>query len=245
MVSVIIPTYNSAKYLKRTIDSVLKQTYQNFQIIIIDDCSQDETKKIVENYQKKFSEIKYILLDKNSGAAVARNTGIKKAEGKYLAFLDSDDVWFEDKLEIQLKYMRENKLTFTCTNYNKIDENDIDLNKEVLYPTSMTYEKLLKNNCGNSTVIYDCQSLGKTYIEDIKKRNDYVMWLKVIKKSGKLHNVGETLSSHRIRSGSISSNKIDLVKYHWYVYRKIEDLNFMKSVYLTFYWIVKKVFTKG
>lgn len=239
LVSIIMPTYNSAKYIGDSIQSVFDQTYKNIELIIIDDCSTDNTEEIVENKNKN-DYIKYYKLEKNSGAAFSRNLGVEKAKGSFIAFIDSDDLWKENKLEKQINYMIKNKIYFSCTYYDKIDENGIFMNKIIKNDFEISYSSLLKNNCGNSTVIYNCEKLGKFFIPNIKKRNDYVMWLAVIKKSKKLVTYPEVLGSHRIRGNSLSSNKISLIKYHWMVYRDIEKLNYIKSLYLILYWSLFK-----
>jgi len=239
LVSVIIPCYNSGLFIEETIESVLKQTYVNLELIIIDDCSTDDSLDVVEKFLVTDNRIRLVRLPRNSGAAISRNEGIKLSKGRFIAFLDSDDIWKENKLEIQLKFMQENKLEFTCTNYNKIDENGADLHTEINFPSKSNYKDLLKNNCGNSTVVYDTSRIGKIYVPNIRKRNDYLMWLQVIKKVDALYCLERQLSSHRIRTGSISSNKYDLIKYHWRVYRDHENLSYTYSIYLTLYWGLK------
>lgn len=238
LVSIITPAYNSEKYIASTLESVIQQTYKNWELLIIDDCSIDSTAKIVQSYMEKDKRIRYYKLDKNSGAAIARNKAIEHAKGKYLAFLDSDDIWFPDKLRKQINYMKKYDYNFTCTSYTKIDEQGNYLNHIVEANIKSNYDGLLKKCPGNSTVIYNAGRLGKFKIPDIKKRNDYVMWLQVIKKENYLYGIEEPLSSHRVRPNSISSNKINLLSYHWKVYREIEQLSFFKSIYLIFYWTI-------
>ncbi|EZP59696.1 glycosyltransferase family A protein [Exiguobacterium sp. RIT341] len=244
LVSIIMPTYNDMEFIDKSIESVLNQTYQNIELLIVDDCSTDGTEKYIEKIISKDFRVKYFKNEKNSGAAVSRNLGVKFARGEFIAFIDSDDVWFRDKLEKQIIFMTNSNYHFTCTFYNKIDVLGNDLDNIIKYPKEVDYDYLLKNNCGNSTVIYNSKKLGKVFIEDIKKRNDYLMWLKVIKKSTKLYCLEEVLSSHRIRPGSISSNKFDLIKYHWKVYRDYEKLNYAKSIYLVYFWIKKSLLNK-
>lgn len=244
LVSIVMPTFNDMKFLNRSIKSVLKQTYENIELLIIDDCSSDGTEEFIEKLKLNDSRIKYFKNKKNSGAAISRNLGVSYAVGEYIAFIDSDDIWFEDKLSRQIEFMIKNSYKFSCTFYNKIDAEGKDLNTIITYPSEVDYEKLLKNNCGNSTVIYNSKELGKIFIEDIKKRNDYLMWLNVIKKSEKLYCLEEVLSSHRLRPGSISSKKFDLIQYHWKVYREFEKLNLMKSSYLVLYWSAKTLKNK-
>jgi glycosyltransferase involved in cell wall biosynthesis len=242
LVSIIIPAYNCEGFIGRTLESVLSQTYKNWEAIIIDDCSTDNTLDLVKSYSLKNQKIRYQKLSKNSGAAVARNAAVNLAKGKYLAFLDSDDIWFPEKLEQQIKFMQDNGYLFTCTSYNKIDSQGNDLGFIIRAKNFRNYNGVLKRNPGNSTVIYDAESLGKIIIPDIRKRNDYVMWLQVVKKAKILHGLDEVLTSHRIRTGSLSRNKVGLVYYHWKVYRKIENLSLIRSSYLIVYWIIATVF---
>ena len=244
LVSIIMPAYNAEKYISESIDSVLNQTYQNWELLVIDDCSTDNTANIINSYCNKDSRIKYVPQKLNGGAALARNKGIEIAKGKYIAFLDSDDLWRNEKLRIQIHYMISNNCSFTCTYYDKINESGSPLNKIIKYKKKGDYCELLKNCPGNSTVIYNASKLGKIYAKNIKRRNDYILWLDVIKKSNDLHCVNQVLGSHRVVTGSISSNKIKLIKYHWKIYRNIEKLNIFYSSYLVTYWILKGIIKK-
>lgn len=243
-VSVIIPAYNTERFIGITLDSVMGQTHQNWEAIVIDDCSTDHTAEVIQNYMKQDDRIKYHKLERNSGPAVARNKAVELANGKYLAFLDSDDIWFPEKLTTQIHFMKQNGYPFTCTSYIKVNENGEFLNQTIKAIRRRNYNELLKANAGNSTVIYDAAQLGKIKIPDIKKRNDYVMWLKVIKKAHWLYGLEKPLSSYRVRPDGISSNKTSLVRYHWIVYREIEKLPLIKSVYLIGYWIVTTIFKR-
>lgn len=242
LVSIIMPAYNCEDFIGITLDSVINQTYENWEVIVVDDCSTDNTAEVVQEYRRKDNRIKYHKLEKNSGAAVARNKAVDLATGKYMAFLDSDDVWFPEKLTKQISFMEKNNYGFTCTSYSKIDEQGDNLNRTIVAQTRRDYDGVLKTCPGNSTVIYNAEKLGKFKIPDIKKRNDYVMWLQVIKKDKYLHGIAEPLGSHRIRTESISSNKKSLIGYHWKVYRDIENLSLLKSSYLIVYWVMATVF---
>ena len=240
-VSIIMPAYNAGEFIEEAIQSVMNQSYTDWELIIVDDCSSDNTNAIVSEYAEKDSRIICEKNDVNSGAAVSRNRAIELATGDYMAFLDSDDVWNKDKLKKQVAFMEENDFSFTCTSYNKINRNSEDLGT-VVKALSIDYEGLLKRCPGNSTVIYNCKKLGKFTIPDIKKRNDYVMWLRVIKKAGTLNGLDEVLGSHRIGIESISSNKTKLLKYHWHIYRDFEKLSWLKCCYLCCFWVAKTVF---
>lgn len=242
LVSIIMPSYNCEDFIGFTLDSVIKQTYQNWEVIIVDDCSTDNTVEVVNSYILKDSRIKCYKLDRNSGAALARNKAIEFANGKYLAFLDSDDLWFPEKLSVQISFMKKNNYSFTCTSYTKVDEHGRYLNRTIKARKKSNYNDILKRNPGNSTVIYNASDLGKCMIPNIKKRNDYVMWLQIVKKAKNLYGIDKPLGSHRIRKGSLSRNKMSLVGYHWKVYREIEKLSIIRSSYLVFYWIIFTVF---
>ena len=243
LVSIITPTYNCGKFIARTIDSVLGQSYKNWEMIIVDDCSTDDTKEVVTEYVEKDDRIKYHVLEKNSGAAVARTTAMNLANGKYMAFLDSDDIWLPEKLEKQISFMEENGYAFTCTAYEKIDENDERLGKIRKTIKKTSYNRLLLDcPVGNSTVMYNVERMGKFEVPNIRKRNDDALWLQMLKKEKYIWGMPEILMLYRIRKNSISSNKFKLVKYHWILYRKIEKLSIIRSVFHICYWGFLKVF---
>lgn len=242
LVSIVMPSFNSEKYIQAAIDSVTSQTYNNWELLVVDDGSNDNTSKIVMDYCENDTRIKLFKFYTNKGTAKARNVGVANSSGKYVAFLDSDDIWSPKKLQKQIAFMENNSYDFTCTNYSKIDRCGKFLNKVIYARKQSDYSDILKKNPGNSTVIFNLETVGKIQIPDIRKRNDYVMWLQVIKKVKTLYGLNETLSSHRIRKGSLSKNKVSLIKYHWVVYRNIEKLSVIYSLYLLIYWIVIAIF---
>ena len=242
LVSIITPTYNCAKFIARTIDSVQAQTYQNWEMIIVDDRSKDNTKEIVDEYIKDDSRIKYYLLEVNSGAAVARTTAMKLAQGSYMAFLDSDDIWMPDKLERQIRWMEENNYAFSCTAYEQIDEDDNLIGKTIKTVKKTDYNRLLLDcPVGNSTVMYDVEKMGKFEVPNIRKRNDDALWLQMLKKEKYIWGMSNVLMKYRIRQNSISSNKLKVIKYHWILYREIEHLSVIRSAFHICYWCVIKV----
>ena len=243
LISIITPTYNCGKFIGETIESVINQTYENWEMIIVDDCSKDNTKDIVNKYAQNDDRIKYHLLEKNSGAAIARTKAMELANGNYMAFLDSDDLWVEDKLEKQLKFKKENNFNFVCTEYEQIDEQSNPLGKIIKVRDKANYNRVLLDcPVGNSTVMYNVKAMGKFEVPNIRKRNDDALWLQMLKKEEYIHGMKETLMKYRIRENSISSNKLDLVKYHWYLYREIENLSVIRSVFHIGYWGIIKVF---
>lgn len=242
LVSIITPTYNCAKFIARTLDSVQAQTYKNWEMIIVDDCSQDNTKEIVEEYIKNDPRIKYHLLEENSGAAVARTKAMKLANGVYMAFLDSDDIWTSDKLERQIKWMNDNGYVFSCTAYEHIDENDKSLNRTIKTIKKTSYNRLLLDcPVGNSTVVYNVEKMGKFEVPNIRKRNDDALWLQMLKKEKYIWGMPDVLMKYRIRKDSISSNKFKVIKYHWILYRQIEHLSVFRSVFHIVWWCVIKL----
>ncbi len=231
LVSVITPSYKSEKFIAQTIESVLAQTYKNWEMIIVDDVSSDNSNKIIEKYINKDSRIKLIKLEINSGPAIARNRAIKEAKGRYIAFLDADDLWKAEKLEKQIDFMNKSNLSFTYSSYDLIDEEDNDLGS-FKTKDKITYDELLKtNSIGCLTAIYDTERLGKIYMPNILKRQDYGLWLKILKKINKTQGIVEPLATYRILKNSVSSNKLKAAKYQWKIYREVENINIFKSLY--------------
>ena len=232
LVSIILPMYNSEKYIQETIRSVENQTYNNWELIIVDDHSSDNSVSIVEKIRINDDRIRLFCQSENLGTALARNRAIAESEGRFLAFLDSDDIWKANKLEKQLTFMHRDERPFTCTYYGKIDGSGKNLHHVVKSPKVLTYWGLLLYGVGNSTVIIDRNFFGKPSVPNIKKRNDYVLWLKIIKKSSTIYCLRQELSFHRLRQGSLSSHKVELLKYNWLVYRKYENLSLLSSLFI-------------
>ena len=240
LISIITPTYNCAQFIGETIKSVINQTYTNWEMIIVDDASNDNTEEVVKSI--KDERIKYIRLKENSGAATARNIAMENASGKFMAFLDSDDIWIKDKLEKQVKFMIDNNYNFTCTAYEKMNEKGDSLNKVFKPKKKADYNRILLDcPVGNSTVMYNVSNLGKFQVPNIRKRNDDALWLQILKKEKFIYGMPDILMKYRIRNNSISSNKLSLVKYHWYLYRKIEHLSVIRSVFHICWWGIIKI----
>ncbi len=250
LVSIIMPSYNTAKFISETIESVLAQTYPNWELIIVDDCSTDDTDAVVCPYLVD-DRIRYIKNEKNSGAAVSRNRALREAKGKWVAFLDSDDLWFPEKLEKQISFMKKNDYHFSYTNYIEIDETANPNGRSVTGPKKVTRHGMY-NYCwmGCLTVMYDAETVGVIQIADIKKNNDYAMWLKVCKKAD-CYLLDEVLAKYRKRSGSISNHGYTkLIKWHYKLYREAEQRSPLVSVVLTlrnlFWGVLKKIrYVKG
>ena len=232
LVSIIMPSYNTGKFIKETINSVIAQTYSNWELIIVDDCSTDNTDEIVKSIND--NRIIYLKNETNSGAAISRNKALREAKGRWIAFLDSDDLWKNDKLEKQIKFMKENNCYFSYTNYIEIDENGNINGKRVTGPKKITKTGMF-NYCwpGCLTVMYDANKIGLIQIEDIKKNNHYAMWLKVCKKAD-CYLLSEDLAMYRKRSGSISNHSyMSLIKWHYKLYREAEHQNIIYSLFNT------------
>lgn len=247
LVSIITPTYNCGKFITETIRSVQSQSYPNWEMIIIDDCSTDNTKDIVVEWMQADSRIKYHCLNTNSGAAVARNTALLHAKGRWIAFLDSDDLWSPDKLERQIGFMVSNAYHFSYTDYEEIDEEDRPLGVKVSGPRHINKLGMF-SYCwpGCLTVMYDRDVVGLVQIPNIKKNNDYAMWLKAIKKAD-CHLLKENLSKYRKRRGSISSGSYtSLIKWHYRLFRDVEGssrpLAALQTANNLFWGIIKKLF---
>ena len=222
LVSIIMPSYNTAKFIEETIDSVLSQTYTNWELIIVDDCSTDNTDEVVARYTDP--RIIYIKNEKNSGAAVSRNRALREAKGRWIAFLDSDDLWMPEKLEKQIRFMEENRYFYSYTAYEEIDEASKPLGVRVTGPKRITKAGMFAY-CwpGCLTVMYDANVVGLIQIADIKKNNDYAMWLKAIQKA-ECYLLDETLGRYRKRAGSISRHSYTkLIKWHYKLFREAEQ----------------------
>ncbi|WP_104384584.1 glycosyltransferase family 2 protein [Sphingobacterium sp. HMA12] len=243
IVSIVTPLHNGEQYVAQTIDSVLSQTYQFWELIIVDDCSSDGGPDLVKEYMLRDSRIKLIESDTNSGPAISRNKAIEASNGKYIAFLDSDDLWTNDKLEVQINFMKANNAYFTFSYYDQIAEDGKFIKNVNNLPEKVDYLSSIKSNkIGCLTAVYDVAYFGKVYMEDIAKRQDYTLWLKLLKKVKNAYCVPKILAHYRIRENSVSSNKFKLVKFHWHIYRHIEGHSFIRSLYFISNYILVRIF---
>lgn len=233
LVSIIMPSYNTAPYIKQTIQSVLDQTYTNWELIIVDDCSTDNTNEVVDTI--KDCRIHYLKNEKNSGAAISRNKALREAKGQWIAYLDSDDLWMPEKLEKQIKFMEENGCAFSYTNYEEIDVDGNKTGVKVTGPKKITKTGMF-NYCwpGCLTVMYDANKIGLIQIEDIKKNNDYAMWLKVCRKAD-CYLLDEILGQYRKgRVGSVSTHSIKtMIGWHYKLYHEAEQMGKIQSLFNT------------
>lgn len=234
LVSIITPSWNCGKFVEETIQSVLAQTYTNWELLFQDDCSTDNTKEIVLAYAEKDARIKYACNHQNNGAAITRNSALKRAKGRWIAFLDSDDLWLPNKLEEQLKFMVDNNYAFSYTNYNEINEQSDELGKSITGPKHITKSGMYAY-CwpGCLTVMYNRDTIGNIQIKNIEKNNDYAMWLQVIQHAD-CYLLDKTLAHYRKRIGSISNHSyVQLIKWHYRLFHESEQRNMLLSTILT------------
>ena len=231
-VSIITPCYNSIKFIDITIRSVLQQTYPFWEMIIIDDCSCDGSDVVIKEYCKKDSRIRYLKTDVPSGSpTLPRNLGIANAKGRYIAFLDSDDLWLPTKLEEQVRLFKDEKIAIVYSNYEKINEKGLRNNRQIIASVSISYKEILKENViGCLTAVYDPKKVGKVYFEKVG-HEDFVMWLSILKKGFIAKNTNTTTALYRLSNKSLSSNKLKAFSWTWNIYRKVEHLSFLKSCY--------------
>ncbi|MED9243728.1 glycosyltransferase family 2 protein, partial [Escherichia marmotae] len=238
-VSIIMPSFNSEKTIQDAIESVRMQTYSNWELIISDDNSSDSTVEIVEKNALDDPRIILIQHSENRGAGFSRNDAISRARGKYIAFLDSDDIWHEKKLEIQIHFMSERKLALSYTQYQKIDMEGIK-GKIIIPPSVTSYSELLKSNViGCLTAVYDQEILGKMYMPLIRKRQDMALWLDILKKTDFAYCVPEVLAFYREGHNSLSSNKIKILSSQWKFYREHLEFGMLKSTYYFSFYVFK------
>lgn len=239
--------HNSEIYISETINSVIKQSYKNWELILVDDKSIDNTLQVIKPFLENYTNIKLLKNASNSGAAISRNNGIRAAKGEYITFLDADDLWKPNKLEVQLAFMEDENCDVCFSSYELMDEAGLPLNKQVNALKVLNYKKLLKSNyIGNLTGIYNVKSLGLLSTPDLRKRQDWLLWLSAIKKSGKpAKGVQKSLAYYRVRNNSISSNKFNLLKHNYWVYKKGLKYSTFKSLYWMLVFLKEHFFVKS
>ena len=237
LVSIIMPAYNAELHIAESIDSVISQTYSNWELLITDDRSTDTTQKIINEYAIQDSRIKLFINDENGGAGIARNNSIKQSVGRFIAFLDADDQWLPEKLTTQISFMLRNNYAFTFTAYQKLEGET--LKGTVTPPQSTTYNKLLNSNViGCLTAVYDTNVLGKHYMPVIRKRQDMGLWLSLLKQVPKSYSLPDVLALYRVDSG-MTQNKFKILKWQWLFYRDVLELNIFRATYHFFIYSVK------
>lgn len=231
LVSVVMPTYNSAMFLADSIESILNQTYTNLELLITDDCSSDNhTADLLNMYAQKDSRVKVVLLKENLGPGFARNNAIERAQGQYIAFCDSDDRWMPNKLELQIAAMRKGGYALCCSSYLICDEKDNVIGINVS-PRQITFSMMKRDNkVGCLTAVYDIRALGrKYYMPTLRKRQDWALFLEITQVCNKALSIEEPLAYYRKRNVSVSSHKLSLAKYNIAVYRQCLHFGIFKS----------------
>lgn len=237
LISIITPNYNCENYISATIDSVLKQTYQHWELLIIDDCSTDNSIQIIENYSNVDTRIKLIKAEINQGPAKCRNQGIQGANGSFLTFIDSDDIWLPEFLEASLNFVDKSE-GFVFASYHRYDEFLKPKFIDFIVPSKVSYSDILKTNSISClTAFIDIERLGKMYMPNILYRQDMGLWLKYLKKINFAYGNAKPLAIYRIRENSHSRNKVNLLKHQWMFYRNIEQLSIVKSAYYFILWM--------
>ena len=232
LVSVIMPCYNMESYVADSIASVKQQTYPHWELLIVDDASTDKTVEIVKTLAGQDEKIRFVVKPQHSGIADTRNQCIEMAQGRFLAFLDADDIWHPEKIETQLQTMLDKQVGFTYTTYDWIDEDGHMLNKFINTIGNLDYKKYLRNTIiGCSTVMVDTDIVGKVVVPNFRTSEDTATWLSILKKGHLAYAIDESLVSYRIRRRSASSNKLKASADLWKVYRKNEKLPFFKALY--------------
>jgi teichuronic acid biosynthesis glycosyltransferase TuaG len=233
MVSVIIPNYNASRFLGETIESVRNQTFTDWEAIVVDDCSTDHSVEIIQSYANNDGRIRLIeCAANNGGPAVPRNMGIAAAQGDYIAFLDSDDLWLPGKLEIQLRFMKERNARLSSTSYSLIDENSHDLNRIIRAEPQMNYKKYLRNTAiGFSTTIVHRELLSGISFQKMPVAEDFPFWLDVFRQGETMYGLQQVLTKYRVQKKSLSSNKIRSASQIWSIYREYERFCFLRAAF--------------
>jgi len=241
LVSIVMPSYNSGKTISVAIQSILLQEYDNWELLITDDNSSDDTVAILKAFEAQDPRINVVCNDNNSGAGFSRNKSIRRSKGKYIAFLDSDDLWNPDKLKVQISFMEENNYSFTFSSYQMFSNEGEG--KVVHAPASVTYNQLLYGNViGCLTAVYNAEILGRQEMPLIRKRQDMGLWLALLTKCDKAYGLPDVLARYRTDSG-MTQNKLHVAKYQWEFYRTVVHLNLLKSSWY-FFWYTLNGFLK-
>ena len=243
LVTIITPSYNCSKFISDTVNSVLSQSYSNWEMIIVDDCSTDNSVEIIERITGDNPKIKLIKLENNVGSAQSRNAALEVASGRFIAFLDSDDIWYTDKLEKQVEFMLKRKAPISFTSYELIDENGVSKNHIIHSVEKLTQIDYLKNTIiGFSTSMIDTQMVGNSFrMMDIRTRQDASLWITLLGKGFIAQGINEVLMKYRVHSQSISANKVKAAKQVWNLYFNLHGLGFLKSIYCFSFYVFNAV----
>lgn len=232
LVSIIMPAFNASRFIGETIHSVLEQTYTDWELIVANDCSMDDTAAIVEGFAQHDERIILLNASQNGGVAFARNLALSRAKGRYIAFLDSDDCWMKDKLEKQLAFMRADDVAMSYTSYQYMDENSQPLKRFVHVPEKMRYQDVLKNTViGCLTVMVDREQTGDFRMPPLKHSEDTMTWVNLLKKGFVARGIPEVLARYRVSPNALTRNKLKAAKMHWQSYRRYAELNLFACLY--------------
>lgn len=238
MVSIVVPVYNAAPFLRETIDCIQRQTYTDWELLLVDDCSTDNSVAVIEEYQSQDARIRLLHAPKNQGAAQSRNQGAEASKGRYLCYLDADDVWSEEKLEKELAFMKQKDAAFVFTGYEFADERAVGLGKIVRVPETITYQQALRNTViFTSTVMFDLTKIAKELVKmpDVASE-DTATWWKILKTGMTAYGLDENLVRYRRSSNTLSSNKWMAIKRIWNLYRRQEQLGVLASAFCFVCW---------
>lgn len=244
-ISIIVPVYQAEKFIRETMDSVRAQTYKNWELLLVEDCSSDGTADVIREYirEKEEDRIRLILQPYNQGAARARNRGLQEAKGRYIAYLDADDLWEPQKLEHELRFMKEKDAAFVFTGYEFADENGKGLGKIVRVPQTLTYKQALSNTTiFTTTVMFDTEKLSKDKLEmPVMKSEDTALWFRILRSGVTAYGLDENLVKYRRAGKTLSSNKLEALRRIWNLYRKAEGLSVAESAYHFCFWALRAV----
>lgn len=245
LISIVVPVYNAERFVRETMDSVLAQSYPHWELLLVEDGSSDGTVSVIERYieEREETRIRLIRQPANMGAAMARNRGVREAKGRYIAYLDADDLWASKKLEHQLRFMQERDIAFAFTGYEFADERGVGTGKVVRVPESLTYRQALSNTTiFTTTVMFDRTKFEEELLQmpDIKSE-DTALWWKVLRHGYTAYGLDENLASYRRAGKSLSSNKLEALRRIWNLYRRAEGMSIPSSMWHFCFWAVRAV----
>lgn len=246
MISIVVPVYNVEGFIKETIDCVKRQTMTDWELLLVDDCSTDRTLQVMEDMAKDDERIRIIRQPANMGAANARNRGVLEARGRYLAYLDADDLWRETRLEEGLRFMEEKDAAFVFSGYEFADHNGNGLGKVVRVPKTLNYRQALKNTTiFTSTVLFDLEKIAKELVSmPLVKSEDTATWWKILRNGYTAYGLDRNLVLYRRSAGTLSSNKVEAIRRIWHLYRKVEHLNVFYSFYNFAFYALRAVYRR-
>jgi len=245
LISIIVPVYNAENFIEETMDCVAAQTYTNWELLLVEDCSSDNTVTLIRQYMERTGDprIRLIMQPSNMGAASARNRGLKEANGRYVSYLDADDLWMPEKLEKELAFMEEKGAAFVFTGYEFADENGKGTGKVVHVPEKLSYKQALSNTTiFTTTVMFDLEKLPKEQLEmPVMKSEDTALWFKVLRSGVTAYGLDENLVKYRRPGKSLSSNKLEALRRIWNLYRRAEGMNILSSAWHFCFWALRAV----